>query len=669
MDKQKVKITLNKIQNYRAEQGTKFFFKKIIQFLVKKIVVASNKKVLRKRESLFQNIYSQKLVHDIEDIFSHGLLRPLNEIKADVRLLDDEFSNDFIAEADRILENQFLIYGALRVRLKSDRFLWRKDPLAGFLWPEKLTYTYFVKQKPHGIDIKNIWEIARFQFLAPLSYAYIFTNDERYVYFAIDKIKSWIEENPFLNGPHWTMPMESSIRLTNWCVHLPLLDIFNYTDANFKNMIARSMLEHLIYIKENLEISLSKEGNHYLSNLVGLLLAQLLFPSLKWANECTAFAVGEYENQIDKQFSESGLYFEGSIAYHRLGSEMLLIGIALLKKNGEKLKPKLIERLRQVIYFTEFYTNICDENPIIGDNDSGVFIRLFPRQELSDHRYIKTLSGAILKNESKPINLNEFLSSVHFIPTEMPVIKEDIERNSDDSSRLQVHEFDGLIIASNKSEAIFFNTLHSSQRHSHNDKLSIYPVVGKNLFFLDRGSFSYSGFPDKRQQDRMSSSHNGPVVNNWEQSNIWKEDLYYINGEAKCFNSVIKKDSILKITGNHIGYERFRKGLKTYRKIEWNVKERIILIEDWLEGKPTQETFQLSWHFLINPIWTSSFSDNGFVFTCQDQKVCFEDFESVGFKIVQSHYCPAYQIEKNCEALHASSKIGIGEIIRFRLRY
>lgn len=669
MHRKKKLIKQKKIQKLWAEQGTGIFLKKVIQLFFKKINRASNLKTIRKCESLFHSANAIELIHDIEFVFNHGLFRSISEVKSDLRLLVPKFREHLIAEADKIIANRFVLYGTLSVSSNSESFSWRTDPITGYPWPENLTYGYFVNQKPYGVDIKNIWEFARFQFLSPLAYAYILTNDKKYIYFAIDRIKSWIDENQFLNGPHWLMPMECSIRLINWCVYLPLLDIFKHANDSIREVITLSMLQHLVFIRENLEISVSKEGNHYLSNLTALLLAQLLFPSLKWANKSTTFAAGEFEKQIEKQFSKSGLYFEGSLAYHRLGSEMLLIGIALLKRNDKNLTSKLIESLQQVTKFTEFYTNLCDESPIIGDNDSGVFIRLFPGQELSDHRYIKTLSDIILKNECKPIDLKEFLSSIHFASNEMNAINENRIQKLKGNNCLQIHEFDGLVIASNDSEAIFFNTLHSSPGHSHNDKLSIYPVFGRNLFFLDRGSFSYSGFPNKRQEDRMSSSHNGPVVNNWEQSSIWEEEPFYINGEAKCFNSVVKTDSILKITGSHIGYGRFRKGLKTYRKIEWNIKERIILIEDWLDGKPTQETFQLSWNFLINPIWFSSVSDNCFIFSYQGQKVYFEDFEGIGFKINKGHYCPAYQIEKNCEALNASIKVGFSEKVRFRIRY
>ena len=463
--------------------------------------------------------------------------------------------------------------------------------------------------------------------------------------------------------------MESAIRLANWCFYLPLLDILKHADSIMKNKLTDSILEHLLYIRENLEVSASQAGNHYLANLVGLILARILFPSLPWAIETSGFAVNEFTKEIQNQFKDSGINFEGSLQYHRLSSEMFLLGVAFLKKIGKIVSPVIVERLKHASFFTQHYTEICNESPLIGDNDNGIFVRFFSGQELNRHGYLNCLFHNILENKFRADNFEEFLCSLHFVRTTPPDYSETTKYDKTETSLLKYKKFDGLIIARNGSEAIFFNTLHSSQGHSHNDKLSIYPVIWKKLLFLDRGSYSYTGFRHKRQQDRMSASHNGPVANDWEQNTIWEDDPYYVNGEAKCFDSVKINGSTLTITGWHTGYKRFSRGLTTYRKAEWDTKEQIILIEDWLEGKASQETFQIKWHFMINPIWGSSKLDNCFEFTYQDQSVYFEDFEGIGFKMTQSHYCPAYQVEKNCQALKASLRIGLGEKIRFRLRY
>jgi hypothetical protein len=660
---------LNKIQKLWSEQGAIIAFKKILHLAERKFGQPAAKRTLAKRDLLFKDLDADALRQDMEFFFSAGLLRPPDKIKSDVKSLPAEISESIRDEADRILKNEFTLYGYQQVSYDSNRFSWTYDPLTEFKWPRNLSRVYARNQKPYGTDIKTIWEIARFHFLSPLAYAYILTAEEKYVCFALDKINSWIDENLFLKGPHWIMPMESAIRLTNWCFYLPLLDIFKHADSDIKNKITESFLEHLLYIRENLEVSPSQAGNHYLSNLIGLILSRLLFPSLPWAIEISEFAINEFAREIQNQFKESGINFEGSLQYHRLSSEMSLLGAALIKKNGEDVLPQIVKRLKKIARFTRYYTDICEDTPLIGDNDNGIFVRFFSGQELNRHGYLSYLFDTILENKCRADNFEEFLCSVHFVHTYPPDYSEGNKCKKTGPPLLKFKKFDGLIIARNGSEAIFFNTLHSSQGHSHNDKLSIYPVVWKKPLFLDRGSYSYSGFRHKRQQDRMSASHNGPVVNDWEQNTIWEDDLYYVNGEAKCFHSVKINGSILTITGWHTGYKRFSKGLTTYRKVEWNTKERIILVEDWLEGKASQETFQIKWHFLINPIWQSSILDNCFAFTYQDLSVYFEDFEGIGFKITQSHYCPTYQVEKSCEALNASLRIGIGEKIRFRLRY
>jgi hypothetical protein len=62
-------------------------------------------------------------------------------------------------------------------------------------------------------------------------------------------------------------------------------------------------------------------------------------------------------------------------------------------------------------------------------------------------------------------------------------------------------------------------------------------------------------------------------------------------------------------------------------------------------------------------------TDSGFIFAYQEEAVHFEDLDCVGFELTQSCFCPSYQLEKKCEAIKASKKIKVGDIVRLRLRY
>lgn len=61
-------------------------------------------------------------------------------------------------------------------------------------------------------------------------------------------------------------------------------------------------------------------------------MGRLIFPSTQWAIQNAEFAEKELNAEVEKQFKESGINFEGSLSYHRLSSEICLIGVAIIKK-------------------------------------------------------------------------------------------------------------------------------------------------------------------------------------------------------------------------------------------------------------------------------------------------------------------------------------------------
>ena len=658
---------INKIKSLHAAHGSRIVLKKICHLVLTKLTGSTQQKTLTKRKRLFSKVNKETLRKDLERIFTKGLLRPLDDIKADVHFLPSEYAAEIIAEADRIVENHFVLYGSLKVKIDKE-WGWRRDPLTDYLWPDMISAANILSRKPEGTDIKNIWEIARFQFLCPLAYAYILTEDKKYPLFAFDKVNSWIKKNEFPYGPHWTQAMEPAIRLTNWCVYLPLLDILNIEDVSFPIKLANSILEHLIFINENLEKVPGHSNNHYLSNLVALILGPLIFPALAWGQQVGAFAEKEFEQEVQIQFKECGINFEGSIPYHRLSFEICLIGCAFIKKSGREISSKIYDRLRKATHFIKYYTDIGNDCPIIGDNDSGIFVKMFLGQEFNKHKYIKFLSECILDDQKETDGWDEYLCAVHFLKPFTPGFSCSEKRNAKPDMPVDVKEFDGLVIACHKSEALFFNTLQSYEGHVHNDKLAIYPIIGKELLFVDRGSFSYTGYPEKRHQDRSTVSHNCPILNNWEQNRIWKEDLFYLSKDADCGNKTNSSDHKITITGWHNGYARFSQNLKVFRNVEWDVEKQTMLISDWGEGKSTKH-FHFTWLFIINPIWFAELKEDCILFTNETATIRFEDLTGVGFAIREGTYCPTYQQELPCQILAASYHGGLNEKINFLLSY
>ena len=665
----KLSRNFTKIQKIWIEQGSITTLNKLVHHTKKSFGPNAKKRTLQSRNRLFAHVKEDKLKQQTVSYLNKGFLRSPKEIKQDIINLSSDHLGLILREGTEVLENKYRLYGHLEVKYRNDEFSWLSDPLSGYEWSLKQDSGKVSLNKPVGTDVKNIWEIARFQFLYSLTYAYIVSGNKKYARFAIEKVNSWINENPFLQGPHWARAMEAAIRITNWCVYLPLLDVVKISSKYFLGKLSKSIIEHIIYIRENLETSPSLAGNHYLANLVGLLFAPLVFPSLHWANENAEFSINELNKEILKQFLKSGLNFEGSVAYHRLSLEISLVGIALIRKLGYQIPSHVIDSLKKANEVTTYFTSTCSEFPLIGDNDSGIFLKYFYLQESNNFKYLIKLSETILDNNLEADNLDEFLCIIHYQKAKICETSHDKYLACVAKKKIQLRNFDGLFIAHHGDESLIFNTITASGGHTHNDKLSVYPVIGKRPLFIDRGSFSYTGYIEKRHVDRKSDTHNGLVINGWEQSPLWKDDVFYMTGKAKCLKSVKKTDETITLTGWHNGYKTNRINLMTYRKVGWDIRQRRFIITDWVEGKHYDTSIQCTWYFLINPDWLGEIFGSEIRFICGDKKVYIEIDDNINRKIVKASFCPSYQKETPCKALKISYSGKVGEKIKFNLKY
>jgi len=158
-------------------------------------------------------------------------------------------------------------------------------------------------------------------------------------------------------------------------------------------------------------------GNHYLSNIVGLLFVAAYLPNSYETDLWLSFAVHELINEVNLQFNSDGTNFEASTCYHRLSSELIIYGTALTlglskqkinalksydskkifkishiivsknplydldnydKKTKLIFPSKYLERLEKMAEFTMHITKPNNQVSQIGDNDSGRFCKLQP---------------------------------------------------------------------------------------------------------------------------------------------------------------------------------------------------------------------------------------------------------------------------------------------------
>lgn len=666
---EKLSYIASRLKKISREKGSWTAMRKLAQLLHQRLCDAPRAKTSKKWSSYSKTCNFQALGSEMEKTMSSGLLRPLHDLKRDIRSMPPQISARYVEEAEKILSNRFTIYGDVEVRFGPKGFSWAHDPLTGFNWPPDFDLTKAVIQMPLSTDLKNVLELGRFQFLSTLAYAYTITGREAFSSFAIEKVESWIDTNPLARGPHWMMAMEAAIRLANWAMYLPLLNLFNVTSEALKMKLTRSFVEHLFFIYSNLEKSPFSATNHYLADIVALLMGRIIFPSNGEIGKMSELAEHELEREMMLQFDSSGLNFEGSLPYHRLSSEICIFGIALMKRSGRGPSGKTMDRLKAMAEFVDAYTHASATHPVIGDNDSGIYVKFFTDQEKANHDYLIPLFDFLLSDRADPKNQAGFFSAMHFCAPKSRIPSKNTRQNADQDRNLAVHDFNGLIIAYRKDEALYFNMQKATEGHTHNDKLAVYPVIGRRLLFLDRGTYSYRGYMEKRHQDRMSLSHNGPVINSWEQNRLWKSSLFHVDGETDYTHAIENGEGFVTISGSHNGYARFRSGLTVFRKLEWDVRERRILISDWAEGGAAGEEYHFNWQFLVNPEWQTVIDGKRLFVTSDTHEAVFENLDGAGFFLKTGYYCPTYQTEAPCPAVVFYTRAKADRKIRFLLRY
>src|SRR5207245_522722 len=108
-----------------------------------------------------------------------------------------------------------------------------------------------------------------------------------------------------------------------------------------------SLYQHGLFIADNLERS-DVNGNHYLSDAVGLVAVGVLFRGTttgqKWLGAGRTILVDE----LPRQVYVDGVDHEMSVPYHRLVTELFLVGFLLARAAGKDAPPEcwtLLERM------------------------------------------------------------------------------------------------------------------------------------------------------------------------------------------------------------------------------------------------------------------------------------------------------------------------------------
>ncbi len=473
---------------------------------------------------------------------------------------------------------------------------WNYDPKNSYYWSYKKNSLFininFNKKK----DVKFPWEISRLQHLnvSALKIKKQKNKNKNKTSFAILKnhIFDFIVSNPPGFGVNWKSPMEVAIRGANLCVIADILESEYILEIEEKRILLNSIQDHIYFVKNNLEWSYLNTSNHYLANIVGLIIMSYFLPRSDLNQKILAFACNQLLNEIDNQFYEDGGNKEGSTAYHIFSNEMILIGLHFYskienyeknlnyvslfsffnkfssitkysKKVDKKYEKKIFRKLKKINYFSSKCIRNNETLLQVGDNDSGCFFPFDYVNFFGEKKYLH-------KNLSIENNSNLFFSLInkkHLQITKNKITKylfskhkfKNFEKMFNDlpkanknnffikfNKNINIDEIEqdifdkfGLYCFTSKDISLFIickkkiNFFNSG--HNHDDNLSIDLVINKEAIITDPGSFCYTDDLKLRFLYRGYNAHFVPRTSGMLNQKIIKNPFYFFESyDGKC---------------------------------------------------------------------------------------------------------------------------------------
>jgi len=427
-----------------------------------------------------------------------------------------------IAAAEAVCGHVFNFLGTGPVAWR-DNIYRHNDIITGFQWPVRFYSSYSPQQimPGNGTDPKILWELNRFHHLAVLAQAWMLTEKEKYAAECFSQLEHWIKTNKLGYGINWTVCIEAALRAMNWIYALSMLENSSLCTEEAKKTVLTSIRQHAIFIENNLEIGIGKNGqlaaaNHFLAAVSALACIGLACPFFPEAARWKKAGLKALETEIQRQVLDDGFYFESSTSYHRFACELFLIPALAARNNGVEMSAAYWRRLEKMLETIMHLATPAGTVPHIGDTDDGRALILsgYPDWPRSDFRYLLAAGAVLFNRPDFKAAAGECSEDVFWLfgekgaeifakmpETAVPASSKALPR----AGLYILRSNDGADYCLVRSVA---NTPHAPRGHAHEDALSIELWINGKPLFIDPGTFCYSSNPQKRRLFRSAAMHN-----------------------------------------------------------------------------------------------------------------------------------------------------------------
>jgi hypothetical protein len=478
------------------------------------------------------------------------------------------------------------------------------DPSEVNIFEKKWQNSFFsdVKSEAGDPDIRTVWEKGRLQ---QASIKLINPDAEKFEKQAGKKaVLDWLQNNPFLQGPHFMSAMECGLRIP---VFFYCLKNGLHLCDEEKNILLRAIYEHGWWIERNLSLYASN-GNHTICESIGLIFAGAVFRNHSDGRRWMRSAHRLLDIELIHQVLEDGGPVEQSLAYHRFVLDLYWLAYWFLIENqlhnciNWKVKLEAGEAFLKAFSVTEH------QYPSIGDSDDG---------------YAVAPGVAPIRSKERTVTdpVNTFTESGYTV----------------------IRGEAGIVLTFDHGPlgmAPLYN-------HGHADALSITLSVGGMQIFVDPGTYRYNNVPEWRRYFKSTRAHNTVTIDGYDQA---VQETGFIWGKPYEASLIRKQtgDNWIQLQASHDGYKRLRDSVVHSRTL-FVEDDKIILIRDSFEG---QEIYDFELNFHLHPEAVAAEIDGWIKITAGDERIFLSLVEGGNFGIIHASgmpihgwYSPAYGVK------------------------
>lgn len=492
------------------------------------------------------------------------------------------------AEAEEVLAHRVDMLGSGWVSL-GPTIDWHCDFKSGYRWPVAFYQDVQATRLTDASDAKVPWELSRCNHLLMLARAGRIFEDERFPDEVADQLAAWVAENPAGTGINWVNTMEVALRAVNWLAVIGALEPWRPLRDPLRSEVTHSLQVHGRHIAANLEGTPYLRSNHYLSDILGLLVIGASLTGDPDARKWFRQARSAFEREILKEVHDDGVGFEASLSYHGLALEIFLLAYTVAARQGQPFSPCFRDRLTRMVEASRALRHPDGRLPQFGDSDSGrVLPGGFERGPTLDH--LLWLGAATLDlGRPFPQEPHEEVGWTLGVEPWQQLAEQPVAAPP---SRTAFPDSGFYVLQSRRTHVVVRCGdigQNGNGGHAHNDLFSFELSRGVPLI-VDSGTYVYTSDPEARNRFRATASHNTVVVAENEINPMMKEGLFRLKQVAHPHvESWEETSERVRLSAWHDGYCRLSPAVIHRREFVLDRMTDKFEVVDELKGQGHQD--------------------------------------------------------------------------------